>query len=541
MLATVFCWGLWAHLWEFGIHDWDQHLFYHAVPWRTILEYGQFPFWNPYYCGGNVLFANPQTRFLTPMFVFELIWGPVAGLRLEIWAHLIVGLVGMHVVAIHIHGLRRWPAVLSPVVFMLSGTYAYHLAEGHTHFLSLAYVPWVYFSYHRSLADLRYLVLTAGLVALMIFEGGIYVTSHAALLVGLLGALLSLQRTQWRPVAVAAATLALAPMLAAAKLLPMLEFLQDAPRRIASLETVPVRIILSSLFSREQSWRLMFPGQDYGWWEYANYIGVISGLLSLVGLFAAWRLQWPLLAAGLVFLELAGGAWAPVAPWTLLHQLPVFDSYHVPSRFLYIFVFTLSLFAGIGLSHLDRLRSRWRLLGPLVVAVITADLLLVNSDALNATAAGRLAVPARAASFAHTTGNDHQMFAAFLMNRGTLNCYEPVHYPIRAIPASAPDYRGEVFMTGQGTAQLTSWSPNRVVAAVSGSGELTLNQNYARGWRTVSGQRVYNRRGLVTTSVEPGDREVTLYYRPPFLMWGLVVSVAAALVSIVIVVSRCFR
>jgi uncharacterized membrane protein YfhO len=79
------------------------------------------------------------------------------------------------------------------------------------------------------------------------------------------------------------------------------------------------------------------------------------------------------------------------------------------------------------------------------------------------------------------------------------------------------------------------------VAAVSGSGELTLNQNYARGWRTVSGQRVYNRRGLVTTSVEPGDREVTLYYRPPFLMWGLVVSVAAALVSIVIVVSRCFR
>lgn len=538
LLATVFCWGLWAHLWEFGRADWDQHLFYHAVPWYTIVEYGQLPFWNPYYCGGNVLFANPQIRFLTPMFVFELLWGPVAGLRLEIWAHLVVGLLGMHVVATHTHGLRRWPALLPPVVFMLSGVYAFHLAEGHSHFLPLAYVPWVYFSYHRSLDDLRYLALTAGLVALMIFEGGIYVTSHAALLVGLLGALLSVQRHQWRPLAVAAATLALAPMLAAVKLIPMLDFLAEVPRRISSAETVPISLILTALFSRDQSLSLLFGGQDYGWWEYANYIGVLSGLLSLIGLLSAWRRQWPLLAVGIVFLELAGGAWAPVAPWTLLHQLPLFDSYHVPSRFLYVFTFTLSLFAGMGLSRLDHLRPQVRIGGLLVVMVITADLLLVNSPAFDTAAAGPVSAQERAPSFSHITGTDHQMFAAFLQNKGTLKCYEPVHYPTRAIPASAPDYRGEVFLTGEGTAQITSWSPNRVVVAVSGAGELTLNQNYARGWQTESGQHVYSNRGLVTTMVEAGDREVTLYYRPPALIWGMVLSVAAAIGSVFFVVSR---
>ena len=265
---------------------------------------------------------------------------------------------------------------------------------------------------------------------------------------------------------------------------------------------------------------------------------MLSGLLSFVGIFTAWRQQWPLLVVGVVFLELAGGAWAPVAPWTLLHQLPLFDSYHVPSRFLYIFTFTLSLFAGMGLSRLDHLRPQVRFAGLLVVMVITADLLLVNSRVLEVTARQSISALQRAPSFAHIRGSDHLMFAAFLMNRGTLNCYEPVHYPTRAIPASAPDYRGEVFLTGQGTAQLTSWSPNRVVVAVTGTGELTLNQNYARGWQTASGQHVYNRRGLVTTMVEAGDREVTLYYRPPALMWGLVLSVAAAIGSVFFVVSR---
>ena len=36
---------------NWGVHDWDQHLFYHAVPRTTILEYGQIPLWNPYECG----------------------------------------------------------------------------------------------------------------------------------------------------------------------------------------------------------------------------------------------------------------------------------------------------------------------------------------------------------------------------------------------------------------------------------------------------------------------------------------------------------
>ncbi len=31
------------------------------------MEYGQLPFWNPWYCGGNVLGQNPQVALLSPV------------------------------------------------------------------------------------------------------------------------------------------------------------------------------------------------------------------------------------------------------------------------------------------------------------------------------------------------------------------------------------------------------------------------------------------------------------------------------------------
>ena len=541
LVATAYCWGLWKHLWEFGVGDWDYALLYSGVPWRTVLEYGQFPFWNPYYCGGARFFAHPHSAFLTPMFAFELLWGPIAGLRLEIWAHLVVGLVGMHVVAVTIHGLRRWHAVLPAVIFMLSGNYAFHTAQGHWNWMAVAYWPWVYFSYHRALSDRRYLPLAAFLLALMIFEGATYVTVHAGLFLAVLGLFVAVQRAQWRPLVVAAAILALAPLLAAVKLVPMLQFLSESPRYIDSPETTSLYLIFTALFSHDQSNLLRLSGQYYGWWEYANYIGILSGLLSLVGLAAAWRTYWPLFGTGIFMLQLTGGAWSTVAPWSLLRQLPVFDSFHVPSRFLYGLVFSLSLFAGIGLSRVCHKRPRFRVAMYIVFALIIADLFVVNSPVFDSTAAGAIVAPDRAPAFVQVTGDKLRMFDTFLSNRGTLDCYEMLPFARQAIPADASEYRGEVFRTGEGTATLMSWSPNRVVVAVSGAGELTLNQNYAAGWKTEEGLPVYNHRGLITTRIAPSDRVVTLYYQPPLFAWALVISCGAVLGSLYLMFSARFR
>ena len=50
-----------------GVGDWDQHLFYYAAL-KEQCRFGQMPFWNPWYCGGNVLWQNPQIALLSPVY-----------------------------------------------------------------------------------------------------------------------------------------------------------------------------------------------------------------------------------------------------------------------------------------------------------------------------------------------------------------------------------------------------------------------------------------------------------------------------------------
>src|SRR5687768_13747541 len=54
LLALFFCWPLFEQPLGLGANDWDQHLFYYGAVLKNIVEYGQAPFWNPWYCGGNV-------------------------------------------------------------------------------------------------------------------------------------------------------------------------------------------------------------------------------------------------------------------------------------------------------------------------------------------------------------------------------------------------------------------------------------------------------------------------------------------------------
>src|SRR5579872_4152943 len=36
-----------------GTHDWDQMESHRYLMYKSIRKYGQFPFWNPYGCGGH--------------------------------------------------------------------------------------------------------------------------------------------------------------------------------------------------------------------------------------------------------------------------------------------------------------------------------------------------------------------------------------------------------------------------------------------------------------------------------------------------------
>jgi hypothetical protein len=113
--------------------DWDLLGALHWVPVYTVTHFRQFPFWNPYKCGGMPMLANPHSRILTPFFLLSLLFGPWVGLHLEIPGHLAIAWSGAHVLA-------RWQrfgllsSIICASIFAGSSWFPLHLAAGHTQF-----------------------------------------------------------------------------------------------------------------------------------------------------------------------------------------------------------------------------------------------------------------------------------------------------------------------------------------------------------------------------------------------------------------------
>src|SRR5437764_10972867 len=62
---------------------------------RSVIWWHQFPLWNPYACGGEVLLANPQSEVAAPTFLLSLIFGTALGMKLAVAVYLFCAFDGM--------------------------------------------------------------------------------------------------------------------------------------------------------------------------------------------------------------------------------------------------------------------------------------------------------------------------------------------------------------------------------------------------------------------------------------------------------------
>ena len=150
-VAFLFLQPVFSGIQNWGLYDWDQHFFYHESPRISLLTFNEFPLWTPYYCGGNVVLANPQSAFLSPFFAFVLLFGAVAGLKLEALAYLTIGLAGTFLVARKL-GCNNMASFFAAVVFMFSSWFAVRVVVGHTTFFPFALLSFAFLFYLNSAA-----------------------------------------------------------------------------------------------------------------------------------------------------------------------------------------------------------------------------------------------------------------------------------------------------------------------------------------------------------------------------------------------------
>lgn len=554
LLALAFTARLYRHPTFAGWHlDWLYFHFLNEVSRITLLEYGELPLWNPWACGGTVHLANAQSQFLSPYFALYLVTGVAIGQKLFILTHYWLGLVGMHRL-MRRGGHTSLAALAAAILFGLCGFHAVRAGGGHAGLLGMLYLPWVLLAYESARQDLRNAIWIGLLGTATLFEGGAYPCAFFFLLLAFHHAY-DLVRTprEWRHLLLIGPVSASAFISTAAiKLGPVLQFLSEQPRRIPVDDRLGIAELLEAFLSRSLAYD--YPGHPYVWPEYLNYTGAIP----LLALLLIWRQlreepvrRWYL--ATLVFGLIMLGDHGPLAPYTLLHQLPLYDSLRVPSRYGVLVVLHISMIFGLFIHGLDqqchiwfhrirarRIRHLVRRGALLLLAVATLDLWLTSSRLFWPGFIEPPRPPLKQPLFQGEHDGEEQWWRVS-QNEGTPLCYEP-----NPIPTSALIWRGRqpqirLADPAAGEVELLEFSPNRWRVRIRSTvaGRLLINQNHHRHWRTSSpGAQIVNDHGLLAVDFQAASDELLVQYRPAHLEWFALCSGCAMLVCAILVVRR---
>jgi hypothetical protein len=405
---------------------------------------------------------------------------------------------------------------------------------------------------------------------MMIYTGGIYPLPETILAVALYGVLLAAMTRSMRPLATGLAGGLLGLGLGAPKLLPVLEVMLKHPRLTDSPETLDLSAFVDLLTSHDQDVTSWYPGvSQWSWHEWGMYVGwavVIAGLAGAI--LARGPRESAMRWTGLGCFLLGFGQFHKYAPWPLLHHMPVFQSQHVPSRWMYPAILA-TMIAAVAVLERGLRRTAWArgwleiaaLAGVAWVGRDVARVARVPVDHMFTTPMPQVAGDP-AAPF-HTERRappalDYQSdwvaptLAMVLANEGSIDCgtFPALHNYIRDHSGHAPGlgahgvgdpaYKGEAYVDeGTGRADLVKFTPNEMTVAVHGAtpGEhVVLNQNWDPGW-SAGRARVEEWHEQVSATIDAPEQTFVFRYRP-VTWWAGLATFAASVSAVAWVAAR---
>ena len=562
VLSVVFCTPLFEHPNGLGVNDWDQHLFYYGAVLKNVVEYGQAPFWNPWYCGGNVLWQNPQVGLLSPVYPLALVVPLQLAMKINIVAHYWVGFIGMHVLLTRVVGLTFVPAVIFLATLVTAaGAPAIHVAVGHSVFLPGFYLPAMLYFLFRAFTTgaIKDALLAAAILALMVFNGGVHILPMAFASVGFFAVLAAAMSRRARPLIMTVVFVVAGLAYAAPKLLPVTLFVSgerfwDTRNPTEHPDRMTLEMVTHTYLNPDQSLRTKLDEQRHGWHEYGNYIGPASALLLVAGLFVAlwgrgapdaWLGRALALTAAFLFVLSVGefSAWAPAS---LLKHLPLFSSFRIPSRY----TIPALLFGAMALGWVLRgfaLDARSRgvqvVVGVLCLG-IAGHLISVNRAQFK----GVFSVEPFDTTFPWMSGPSEglttdfessaytrtsPMLRALTSDRFFYYCYES----LQLVRNSSPE-KPLLFTDDEATIRGTRFTPNRVDFAIVGAAtptRLYLNYNWGPGWTSTAGTIEHPPERIASVALQPGQTgRYAFSFVPPGLWAGMGVFLAALGLSFVV-------
>jgi hypothetical protein len=540
--------------WVLDRHGSTDDWRYFAGVWEAarvaLQDFREFPSWNPFHCGGIVLFQDPQAPFPGPLFLLLYAWVPaVVAMKLWVYLHLLAGALGARAM-VRDDGGNGPEQVLAAALVTACGFCAEHFGGGHLSFTPFLLFPWLLWAHRRALrGETRFAVLVAALLAVCVFEGATYPLPLMA--VGLAAdTLLRLgdpraRAAMWTSLPL---TAVLFPLLAAPRLVPVMLYLKEHPRLVPLDDAMTLAEVVQTWTAREHD--RGFPGHVFVWPEYGDYVGwvpvvllaaaVVAGIAQRDARAAARRTD---LAVLLALVWCALGNIPGFSLFGLLHELPLYKSLRVPSRFLYPATVMLALVVARALGDARRYFAEVGLRPWLQRAFVGFELVVALGVAVDVASnnAPRLQqgvdppLPRRPAlrDFSQSGGGDYWRWSTYpVRGIGTTQCYVPLEWGPSPGLWTGPGVQARLEPADAGAVGAVTWTPNsvRVVVTATRPARLVVNQNHETSWSTSAG--VIDRAApTLTVALRPGRHDVRLRHRARGLGVGVGLGVLGVILA----------
>lgn len=489
--------------------DWDEFAQMYEAARISIIKYHQFPWWNSWSVGGEPLFGNPQFGLFSIPMILVLLFGTVVGLHFSVAVYFILGFWGMYLFLQRIGTTDKIIAILLSYIWTFSGFATLHMVGGHLTFAVYLLAPWAFWALLNIKKRFGWLWFSL-IIALFINTAPHYLTIETILIsipIAIWQALKQYKLKQNRSFKqifkilspyIYASIAGL--LLTGTKLLFTFQFLYEFPRKTGLDPAVPTNLFLAALGFRESINPAALAPNAYGWVEYGNYIGIIT--LGLFAYLLVRKLEKPktisrrdmIIVSGIFLATLLTlGAFFKLSPYSIMHELPLFDQMRVPSRFICWVGFGIIVF----LANLPRGKFIYILLVISAVDVFSANYRVLNYAVQKPYIAPRQSSrqfeqyeffdvdPALGQVGVLSTINAH-LLRSTQNNYGEIYGYEPVlnigeYYYLPGTIRCGINKGCSFVLTNN--AKVIKWSPHEIILKRTGQGPIKLNMNPGKVWR----------------------------------------------------------
>ena len=539
-----------------GIQDWDQNFAWSEVTRKTFLEYNQFPFWNPFKCGGSSHFGSPEIAVISIKTLLVLAAGTIVGTKISLIFYSMLGFVGFYLLARR-YRLSIFASYFSSIIFSFSGITASYLSTGMVVFANMAHSPFVLYFFEKADESKKNILLSAVFLAT-----SYYFEYHIPLLliiyIAIYSLFTSIVKKNLKSVINFLILFFAFVVIAAPKLILSLRVYESSqilriPQSGYKLSDIPY-----FLLSRSQSITTDLTKKEYrhNIDEMSLYVGffpIVIFLIFFINNKYQIKKAAPIILTMLTIFWIMLGVKVTPSLYEQVKSLPIMESFRVSQRFRFDFIIPFSLICGLGLDNLLKKigskKGKALLVAILLIYVYLDLFTFSNKNFLSHSLIIKdITFTNKSSDFRQKTSIKDEVIIDvsenYLVNNfkntsifipwsyeyvsvnnmvGTIDCSDVVTQNSNVLSVTDQSYKGEWYsVNSTKKVILKEWSPNEItldIQNIEGLEDiLVINQNYYPGWyvsvNDSSFKEAKNYNGLVATNINKSTTQVKFKFLP---------------------------